>query len=169
MGSVQAADGDGWRRAGAGRVSICPIATSSKVYQAPLQLTANGGVLIIDDFGRQKCSPVAMLNRWITPLESRIDFLTLQTGQKLVVPFAVLVVFATNIRPSELLDEAFLRRIRYKVFAESPTLDDFKEIFRRAAATTAVSTFEESLVDGLVRRRVRAARHPACAARIRAI
>jgi len=104
---------------------------SSKVYQAPLQLTANGGLLVIDDFGRQKCSPVAMLNRWITPLESRIDFLTLQTGQKVVVPFAILVVFATNIRPSELLDEAFLRRIRYKVFAENPTLDDFKEIFHR--------------------------------------
>jgi predicted ATPase with chaperone activity len=123
---------------------------SSKVYQAPLQLTANGGLLIIDDFGRQKCSPVAMLNRWITPLESRIDFLTLQTGQKVVVPFAVLVVFATNIRPSELLDEAFLRRIRYKVFAESPTLDDFKQIFHRCCEARGLD-YEESLVDGLVR------------------
>ncbi len=133
---------------------------SSKVYQAPLQLTANGGLLIIDDFGRQKCSPVAMLNRWITPLESRIDFLTLQTGQKVVVPFAVLVVFATNIRPSELLDEAFLRRIRYKVFAESPTLDDFKEIFRQ------VLRRPRARLRGIAGRRpgagrVRAARHPA--------
>lgn len=123
---------------------------SSKVYQAPLQLTANGGLLVIDDFGRQKCSPVAMLNRWITPLESRIDFLTLQTGQKVVVPFAVLVVFATNIRPAELLDEAFLRRIRYKVFAESPSLADFKEIFRRCCRDRALD-FDEGLVDGLVR------------------
>lgn len=123
---------------------------NTKVYQAPLQLTANGGLLIIDDFGRQKCSPVAMLNRWITPLESRIDFLTLQTGQKVVVPFAVLVVFATNIKPSELLDEAFLRRIRYKVFAESPTLDDFKEIFRRCCEARGLE-YEESLVNSLVR------------------
>ena len=122
---------------------------SANVYQAPLQLTANGGVLIIDDFGRQKCSPVAMLNRWITPLESRVDFLTLQTGQKLVVPFAVLVVFATNIRPSELLDEAFLRRIRYKVFAESPTLADFKRIFSNCCRDRDLP-FEEALVDGLV-------------------
>ena len=123
---------------------------STKVYQAPLQLTANGGVLVIDDFGRQKCSPVAMLNRWITPLESRIDFLTLQTGQKVVVPFVVLVVFATNIKPSELLDEAFLRRIRYKVFAESPTLADFKSIFRNCCHERELD-YDEALVDGLVR------------------
>jgi predicted ATPase with chaperone activity len=123
---------------------------TSKVYQAPLQLTANGGVLVIDDFGRQKCSPVAMLNRWITPLESRIDFLTLQTGQKAVVPFAVLVVFATNIKPAELLDEAFLRRIRYKVFAENPTLEDFKKIFAMCCEERALD-YDESLVDGLVR------------------
>jgi predicted ATPase with chaperone activity len=122
---------------------------SANVYQAPLQLTANGGILIIDDFGRQKCSPVAMLNRWITPLESRVDYLTLQTGQKLVVPFAVLVVFATNIRPSELLDEAFLRRIRYKVFAESPTLEDFKHIFENCCRERDLS-YDESLVDGLI-------------------
>lgn len=123
---------------------------TTKVYQAPLQLTANGGLLIIDDFGRQKCSPVAMLNRWITPLESRIDFLTLQTGQKVVVPFVVLVVFATNIKPFELLDEAFLRRIRYKVFAESPTLSDFKRIFRNCCTERALD-YDEALVDGLVR------------------
>lgn len=123
---------------------------TTRVYQAPLQLTANGGVLIIDDFGRQKCSPVAMLNRWITPLESRIDFLTLQTGQKVVVPFVVLVVFATNIKPSELLDEAFLRRIRYKVFAESPTLADFKSIFEKCCAERGLE-YDETLVEGLVR------------------
>jgi predicted ATPase with chaperone activity len=120
------------------------------MYQAPLQLTANGGLLIIDDFGRQKCSPVAMLNRWITPLESRVDFLTLQTGQKISVPFAALVVFATNIRPSELFDEAFLRRIRYKVFAENPTLADFKQIFERCCEARGLE-YDEALVDGIVR------------------
>jgi predicted ATPase with chaperone activity len=122
----------------------------SKFYQAPIQLTANGGVLVIDDFGRQKCSPVALLNRWITPLESRVDYLTLQTGQKLAMPFVVLVVLATNIKPGDLVDEAFMRRIRYKVFAESPTLSDYKVIFRRCCAARELEC-DESLVDALVR------------------
>ena len=99
-----------------------------------MQAIANGGVLVIDDFGRQHCAPRDLLNRWIVPLESRVDFLTLQTGQKFELPFAVLVVFATNIKPAELVDEAFLRRIHYKVFAESPTRDglpaDLRELLR---------------------------------------
>ena len=123
--------------------------TVSKFYQAPVQLAANGGVLVIDDFGRQKCSPVALLNRWIMPLESRIDTLTLQTGQKLPVPFVVLVVFATNIRPAQLVDEAFLRRIRYKVFAESPTRADYKTIFRRCCAERDLE-YDDALVDRLI-------------------
>jgi hypothetical protein len=98
-------------------------------YQAPVQAVANGGVLVIDDFGRQHCSPRDLLNRWIVPLESRLDFLTLQTGQKFELPFLTLIVFATNIRPAELVDEAFLRRIQYKIFAESPTVEDFLRIF----------------------------------------
>ena len=98
-------------------------------YRAPVQAVANGGVLVIDDFGRQTCSPRDLLNRWIVPLESRVDFLTLQTGQKFTVPFMTMVVFATNIKPSELVDEAFLRRIHYKIFAESPTKAEFMQIF----------------------------------------
>ena len=98
-------------------------------YRAPVQAIANGGVLVIDDFGRQQCSPRDLLNRWIVPLESRVDFLTLQSGQKFELPFMTLIVFATNIRPAELVDEAFLRRIQYKIFAESPTVEDFKKIF----------------------------------------
>ena len=98
-------------------------------YNAPIQLMANGGLLVIDDFGRQACSPREMLNRWIVPLESRVDFLTLQSGQKFELPFMTLIVFATNVRPGELVDEAFLRRIQYKIFAESPTVDEFKAIF----------------------------------------
>ena len=94
-----------------------------------MQAVANGGVLVIDDFGRQHCSPRDLLNRWIVPLESRVDFLTLQTGQKFELPFMTLIVFATNIQPAELVDEAFLRRIHYKMFAESPTVDEFKRIF----------------------------------------
>jgi predicted ATPase with chaperone activity len=99
-------------------------------YRAPVQAVANGGVLVIDDFGRQACSPRELLNRWIVPLESRVDFLTLQTGQKFDFPFMTLIVFATNIRPQELVDEAFLRRIHYKIFAESPTRQEFLQIFR---------------------------------------
>lgn len=128
-------------------LSYSPV---SKFYQAPIQLAANGGVLVIDDFGRQKASPVAMLNRWITPLESRIDYLTLETGQKIPVPFAVLIVFATNIRPEELVDEAFLRRIRYKVYAESPSVADFKTIFERCCVERNLE-YEERFVDDLLR------------------
>jgi predicted ATPase with chaperone activity len=99
-------------------------------YRAPVQAVANGGVLVIDDFGRQRCAPRDLLNRWIVPLESRVDFLTLQTGQKFDFPFMTLMVFATNIKPQDLVDEAFLRRIHYKIFAESPTRAEFLQIFQ---------------------------------------
>jgi predicted ATPase with chaperone activity len=98
-------------------------------YSAPLQMVANGGVLVIDDFGRQQTSPRDLLNRWIVPLESRVDYMTLQTGQKFHIPFKVFAVFATNLKPGDLVDEAFLRRIQYKVIAESPTLQEFVQIF----------------------------------------
>lgn len=118
-------------------------------YNAPVQAVANGGVLVIDDFGRQRCSPRDLLNRWIVPLESRVDFLTLQTGQKFDLPFMVLVVFATNIKPSELVDEAFLRRIHYKVFAESPTRADFTRIFRNYCRERDLA-YDDRLVDYLL-------------------
>ena len=118
-------------------------------YNAPVQAMANGGVLVIDDFGRQHCSPRDLLNRWIVPLESRVDFLTLQTGQKFDLPFMVLVVFATNIRPAELVDEAFLRRIHYKVFAESPTREDFNQIFENYCHHRNL-TYDPAMVDHLL-------------------
>ena len=121
----------------------------SRSYQAPIQLIANGGVLVIDDFGRQRCSVVDLLNRWINPLESRTDYLTLQSGQKMPVPFIVLVVFATNIKPADLVDEAFLRRIHYKVFAENPSPADFKRIFERCCRERRL-TYDEALVDQLI-------------------
>jgi hypothetical protein len=122
---------------------------ASRLYQAPIQLLANGGVLVIDDFGRQRCSVVDLLNRWITPLESRTDYLTLQSGQKMPVPFVVLVVFATNIQPADLVDEAFLRRIHYKVFAENPTAADFARIFERCCHERGLA-YDEHLVARLV-------------------
>jgi predicted ATPase with chaperone activity len=115
-------------------------------YHAPVQLIANGGLLVIDDFGRQHCSPRDLLNRWIVPLESRVDFLTLQSGQKFSLPFMPLIVFATNIRPAELVDEAFLRRIPYKIFAESPTIEDFKTIFARCCRVLG-ATAEPGLIE----------------------
>jgi hypothetical protein len=123
-------------------------------YRAPLQALANGGVLVIDDFGRQHISPRDLLNRWIVPLESRVDFLTLQTGQKFQLPFETFVVFATNLKPNDLLDEAFLRRIQYKVFAQSPTESEFIHIFDNYCRGQHLR-FERSLVEALLERELR--------------
>ena len=102
----------------------------SKVYQAPFQLKAAGGVLIIDDFGRQRMRPEELLNRWIVPLEKGFDNLTLHSGIKFPVPFDCILIFATNLNPRDLVDEAFLRRIQYKVEVRSPTREAFEGIFR---------------------------------------
>ncbi|MEW5979826.1 MAG: ATP-binding protein [Acidobacteriota bacterium] len=102
----------------------------SKFYEAPFQVKANGGVFLIDDFGRQLVRPKDLLNRWIVPLEKRVDYLTLHTGKKFEIPFDALIIFSTNLRPQELVDEAFFRRIRYKIHFENPTLEEYKEIFK---------------------------------------
>jgi predicted ATPase with chaperone activity len=104
-----------------------PIA---KVYEAPYQLKANGGLFLIDDFGRQKCRPQDLLNRWIVPLEKKVDYLALQTGKKLQVPFDVLIVFSTNLSPKDLVDDAFLRRIRHKLEVPNPSPDEYRQIFQ---------------------------------------
>lgn len=101
----------------------------SKFYEAPIQLKANGGVFVVDDFGRQRIRPRDLLNRWIVPLESRVDYLTLHTGKKFEVVFDVLIIFATNLNPNTLADEAFLRRIPYKIYAKNPTVEEFSRIF----------------------------------------
>jgi predicted ATPase with chaperone activity len=101
----------------------------TKLYQAPFQVKANGGVLIVDDFGRQRVPPRDLLNRWIVPLEKRVDFLTLHTGAKFPIPFDVLLVIATNIDPKQLVEEAFLRRIHYKIRVESPSVEQYERIF----------------------------------------
>jgi len=103
-----------------------PIA---RFYEAPIQMKANGGVFVVDDFGRQRIPPRDLLNRWIVPLESRVDFLTLHTGRKFELPFNVFIIFATNLRPESLADEAFLRRIPYKIRAKNPTFEEFGRIW----------------------------------------
>ena len=121
----------------------------SGLYRAPLQALANGGVLVIDDFGRQRASPREILNRWIVPLEGHVDHLVLQTGQKFELPFEALVVFATNLNPLDLLDESFLRRIRYKVYAESPTHEEFVRIFQNCCTERGL-LFDPALVEALI-------------------
>ncbi len=132
---------------------------TGKFYRAPVQMVANGGMLVIDDFGRQHCSPRDLLNRWIVPLESRIDFLSLQSGQTFDMPFMVLLLLATNLKPTELADEAFLRRIRYKIFAESPSVDDFIRIFENYCATRGIP-FERFVVEHMLQQYYRPNRIP---------
>ena len=118
---------------------------NSKFYEAPFQVKANGGILLIDDFGRQQVRPRDLLNRWIVPLESRIDYLTLHTGRKVEVPFDVLVIFSTNLPPRDLVDEAFLRRLRHKIEIGDPTYEEYREIFRRVAAGKGVGYSDQGL------------------------
>lgn len=101
----------------------------ANVSEAPLQLKSNCGLLLIDDFGRQRIEPAELLNRWIVPLESHTDFLTLATGKKIQVPFDQLIIFSTNLDPEDLVDEAFLRRIPYKINIGDPCEDEFRKLF----------------------------------------
>ena len=116
-----------------------------KFYEAPLQMKANGGLFLIDDFGRQQVRPQDLLNRWIVPLEKRVDFLTLQTGGNFEVPFDVLVIFATNLEPRELVDEAFLRRIRHKIDVTNPTLEEYRQIFQAVCQAKRVEYNDQVL------------------------
>ncbi len=123
----------------------------SNVSEAPLQLKSNGGCLLIDDFGRQRVAPAELLNRWIIPLENRHDFLTLGNGKKIQVPFDQLILFSTNLEPSELVDEAFMRRIPYKIEVTDPDVDEFCELFRLYAEDVNCE-FEMDAVSHLIER-----------------
>lgn len=101
----------------------------AKFYDAPLQMKANNGLFIVDDFGRQQVDPQVLLNRWIVPLERRTDYLTLHTGMKFEIPFDQFTIFATNLNPESLADEAFLRRLQYKIDIDYPSPEDFRTIF----------------------------------------
>lgn len=116
-----------------------------KYYEAPFQVKANGGIFLIDDFGRQQARPRDLLNRWIVPLENRVDFLTLHTGRKIEVPFDVLVVFSTNLPPRDLVDEAFLRRLRHKIEIGDPNFEEYRQIFQRVAQAKGVQYNDQGL------------------------
>ena len=113
--------------------------------EAPFQVKANGGILLIDDFGRQQVRPRDLLNRWIVPLENRVDYLTLHTGRKIEIPFDVLVVFSTNLPPRDLVDEAFLRRLRHKVEISDPSFEEYREIFKRVSQQKGIPYNDEGL------------------------
>jgi predicted ATPase with chaperone activity len=122
-----------------------------RFYEAPFQVKANGGVLVIDDFGRQRVDPHDLLNRWIVPLENRIDYLTLHTGKKLEVPFEQLLVFATNLNVEDLVDEAFLRRMGYRLFIDPPRIDTYALIFERFMQSIGLE-YEPDLAEMLLLR-----------------
>jgi predicted ATPase with chaperone activity len=122
---------------------------STKFYSGPVQMKANNGMLIIDDFGRQRVSPEELLNRWVVPLDRRIDFLTLTGGKKMGIPFDLFVVFATNLDPATLVDEAFLRRIQTKIKVDFVTAEQFQEIFRRACLKSDL-IYDAAVVDDLI-------------------
>jgi len=118
---------------------------SARFYEAPFQLKSNGGTLVIDDFGRQRVAPRDLLNRWIMPLERRVDFLTLHNGKKIEVPFEQLVVFSTNLNERDLVDDAFLRRMGYRASIEPPSASAYLEIFKRAAHDREVALNQDCL------------------------
>ena len=128
-------------------------------YQAPLHIKANGGIFLIDDFGRQLCSPKELLNRWILPLEDRHDFLTVSSGKKFEVPFEQLIIFSTNLDPKDLVDDAFLRRIRHKVGIEAPARDSYEKIFNSYAKRLGMNPCPEA-IDYLYERYYNAGRCP---------
>ncbi len=119
--------------------------TSKNVYQAPLHIKANGGIFLIDDFGRQLVSPRELLNRWIFPLESRHDFLTLNSGEKLMVPFEQMTIFSTNMDPKDLVDDAFLRRMRHKLAVFAPERKLYEEIFNLYARKLKLNACPEGI------------------------
>ena len=116
--------------------------------EAALQMKSNGGTLVIDDFGRQRMRPSELLNRWIVPLEKRYDFLNLASGRKIQVPFDQLIIFSTNLEPRELVDEAFLRRIPYKIDVCDPSEQEFRDLFRQLANSMGIE-YDAKVLDYL--------------------
>lgn len=129
------------------------------LYEAPVQMKANGGVLVVDDLGRQRCSASELLNRWIVPLEMKHDYLTLATGKKLQIPFAQTVIFATNLTVSDIADEAFLRRMGYRLLVMPPSPDTYAEIFMRYARAKGLAV-DATILDHLEKRYARENREP---------
>ncbi len=127
---------------------------TSKIYEAPFQLKANNGIYLIDDFGRQRATPAEVLNRWIVPMERRLDYLSFLTGGKMTAPFDAFLVFSTNLNPADLGDEAFLRRIQYKMLLKSPAENEFIRIFE-AFCTARKLPFSRDLIQRFIEKHYR--------------
>jgi len=125
---------------------------NSKIYEAPFQLKANSGIYLIDDFGRQRATPAEVLNRWIVPMERRVDYLSFMTGGKMTVPFETFLVFSTNLNPADIGDEAFLRRIQYKMLLRGPSVGEFSKIFHSFCTAKSLPC-PPGLVDRFVEQR----------------
>ena len=123
--------------------------TVSKFYDSPLHLKANNGIYLIDDFGRQRATPAEILNRWIVPMERHIDYLSFVHGGKMAVPFEAFLVFSTNLTPGQLGDEAFLRRIQYKMLLQSPDQMEFRAIFDQECDRAGLSV-PDGLIDKFI-------------------
>ena len=132
----------------------------TKISEAPLHMKSNNGTFLIDDFGRQRMAPIELLNRWIVPLEKRYDFLCLANGKKVRVPFDQLILFSTNLEPKQLVDEAFLRRIPYKINASDPTEPMFREMFYIFAPKLGFNEVDESALDYLIERHYHRVQRP---------
>jgi predicted ATPase with chaperone activity len=132
----------------------------TKISEAPLHMKSNNGTFLIDDFGRQRMAPIELLNRWIVPLEKRYDFLCLANGKKIRVPFDQLILFSTNLEPKQLVDEAFLRRIPYKINASDPTEAMFREMFAIFAPKLGFGHVDKSAIDYLIDRHYRRYNRP---------
>jgi hypothetical protein len=122
-----------------------------KYYEAPFQLKSNGGTLLIDDFGRQRVQPRDLFNRWIIPLENRVDYLTLHTGKKIQVPFEQLLIFASNLASADLAEEAFLRRLGYRLMVQPPRAETYARIFRQYVEACGLP-HDHRLLDRLLER-----------------
>ncbi len=131
----------------------------SNTCEAPLQMKSNCGCLLIDDFGRQRVAPAELLNRWIVPLESRHDFLNLPTGKKFCVPFEQTILFSTNLQPEELVDEAFLRRVPFKINIGDPSIEEFMDLFKRACESMEV-TWRPDVIEKLIVKHYRSVGRP---------
>jgi len=132
---------------------------SGRFYEAPVQIKANGGTLVIDDFGRQRIPAQELLNRWILPLERRVDYLALRNGKKIELPFEQLVVFSTNLDEDRMVDEASLRRLGYRARIDPPSTVDYVEIFKRAAAKHKIA-FDQSTLSHLLAKYTEEGRAP---------
>jgi hypothetical protein len=135
------------------------VSAGVNVSEAPIQMKSNCGTLVIDDFGRQRMTTDELLNRWIVPLEKRYDFLQMTSGKKIQVPFDQLIIFSTNLEPKDLVDDAFLRRIPYKIEVLDPSEEEFRQLFHLMAGKLNIR-FDQAALDYLIETHYRAVNRP---------